>query len=44
MLATSALWFRYQDDPVLKGLTLDFPRRPSLDWWGPMGAENPRCL
>ena len=24
MLATSALWFRYQDDPILKGLTLDF--------------------
>lgn len=24
MLATSALWFRYQDAPILKGLTLDF--------------------
>jgi ABC-type cobalamin/Fe3+-siderophores transport system ATPase subunit len=24
MLATTALWFRYQDDPILKGLTLDF--------------------
>lgn len=24
MLATSALWFGYQDDPILKGLTLDF--------------------
>ncbi|MBT1630140.1 ATP-binding cassette domain-containing protein, partial [Klebsiella pneumoniae] len=24
MLATTDLWFRYQDEPVLKGLTLDF--------------------
>lgn len=24
MLATSGLWFRYQDEQVLKGLTLDF--------------------
>lgn len=24
MLATSDLWFRYQDEPVLKGLNLDF--------------------
>ncbi|EDN5780215.1 cobalt ABC transporter, partial [Salmonella enterica subsp. enterica serovar Tyresoe] len=23
MLATSDLWFRYQDEPVLKGLNLD---------------------
>ena len=23
MLATTDLWFRYQDEPVLKGLTLD---------------------
>lgn len=26
MLATTDLWFRYQDEPVLKGLTLDFSR------------------
>lgn len=32
MLATSALWFRYQDDPILKGLTLDFRRMPSPGW------------
>ena len=25
MLATTDLWFRYQDEPVLEGLTLDFP-------------------
>lgn len=39
MLATSALWFRYQDDPILKGLTLDFSTRPSPGWLGPMAAE-----
>lgn len=26
MLATTDLWFRYQYEPVLKGLTLDFSR------------------
>ncbi|MDI5349282.1 hypothetical protein MJL48_28100, partial [Salmonella enterica subsp. enterica serovar Kentucky] len=28
MLATSDLWFRYQDEPVLKGLNLDFSLSP----------------
>ena len=27
MLATHDLWFRYQDEPTLKGLTLDFSRQ-----------------
>ncbi|HAT1571060.1 energy-coupling factor ABC transporter ATP-binding protein [Kluyvera cryocrescens] len=27
MLATRDLWFRYQDEPTLKGLTLDFSRQ-----------------
>lgn len=27
MLATTDLWFRYQDEPTLKGLTLDFSRQ-----------------
>lgn len=27
MLATNNLWFRYQDEPTLKGLTLDFSRQ-----------------
>lgn len=44
MLATSALWFRYQDDPVLKGLTLDFSAQAVTGLVGPMDAENPRCL
>ncbi|WMY75314.1 energy-coupling factor ABC transporter ATP-binding protein [Buttiauxella selenatireducens] len=26
MLATESLWFRYQDEPVLKGVSLDFSR------------------
>lgn len=34
MLATTDLWFRYQDEPVLKGLTLDFSRHAVTGWWG----------
>ncbi len=33
MLATSDLWFRYQDEPVLKGLNLDFRSRLLPVWW-----------
>lgn len=33
MLATSDLWFRYQDEPVLKGLNLDFRFRLLPVWW-----------
>ncbi|XTZ39868.1 energy-coupling factor ABC transporter ATP-binding protein [Salmonella enterica] len=28
MLATDGLWFSYEDEPVLKGLTIDFSRQP----------------
>lgn len=37
MLATTDLWFRYQDEPVLKGLTLDFSRHAVT---GPVGANG----
>lgn len=33
MLVTSDLWFRYQDEPVLKGLNLDFHCRLLPVWW-----------
>ena len=38
MLATEALWFRYQDEPVLKGLTLDFSRQPVTGLVGANGC------
>lgn len=34
MLATTDLWFRYQDEPVLKGLTLDFSRHAVTGFGG----------
>ncbi len=39
MLATTDLWFRYQDEPVLKGLTLDFSRHAVT---GPGGGQRLR--
>lgn len=44
MLATTELWFRYQDAQVLKGLTLDFHSMPSPDWWEPTAVGNPPYL
>lgn len=44
MLATTDLWFRYQDEPVLKGLTLDFSHHAVTGLVGRTAAENPRCL
>nr|VXZ92713.1 Cobalt import ATP-binding protein CbiO [Klebsiella pneumoniae] len=44
MLATTDLWFRYQDEPVLKGLTLDFSRHAVTGLVGPTAAESRRCL
>lgn len=38
MLATDNLWFRYQDAPVLKGLTLDFSRQPVTGLVGANGC------
>ncbi|WP_318367756.1 energy-coupling factor ABC transporter ATP-binding protein [Enterobacter sp.] len=38
MLATEGLWFRYQDAPVLKGLTLDFSRQPVTGLVGANGC------
>lgn len=38
MLATKDLWFRYQDAPVLKGLTLDFSRQPVTGLVGANGC------
>lgn len=38
MLATEGLWFRYQDEPVLKGLTLDFSRQPVTGLVGANGC------
>lgn len=44
MLATSGLWFRYQDEQVLKGLTLDFSPMRLPGWWARTAAENRRYL
>ena len=41
MLATSALWFRYQDDPILKGLTLDFSTHAVTGLVGANGCGKP---
>lgn len=38
MLATSDLWFRYQDEPVLKGLNLDFSLSPVTGLVGANGC------
>ena len=38
MLVTDNLWFRYQDEPVLKGLTLDFSRQPVTGLVGANGC------
>lgn len=38
MLATSDLWFRYQDGPVLKGLNLDFSLSPVTGLVGANGC------
>nr|WP_318381140.1 energy-coupling factor ABC transporter ATP-binding protein [uncultured Enterobacter sp.] len=38
MLATEGLWFRYQDAPVLKGLTLDFSTQPVTGLVGANGC------
>lgn len=38
MLATDALWFSYQDEPTLKGLTLDFSRQPVTGLVGANGC------
>ncbi len=38
MLATENLWFRYQDEPVLKGLTLDFSCQPVTGLVGANGC------
>lgn len=38
MLATNDLWFRYQDEPVLKGLTIDFSRQPVTGLVGANGC------
>ena len=45
MLATTDLWFRYQDEPVPKGLTLDFSFHAVTGLvGGPTAAESRRCL
>lgn len=38
MLATSDLWFRYQNEPVLKGLNLDFSLSPVTGLVGANGC------
>ena len=38
MLATTDLWFRYQDEPVLEGLTLDFSRHAATGLVGANGC------
>ncbi|VFS06984.1 cobalt transporter ATP-binding subunit [Citrobacter koseri] len=44
MLATSGLWFRYQDEQVLKGLTLDFSPHAVTGLVGANGCGNRRYL
>lgn len=44
MLATTELWFRYQDAQVLKGLTLDFSQHAVTGLVGPTAVGNPPCL
>ncbi len=44
MLATSDLWFRYQDEPVLKGLNLDFSLSPVTGLVGANGCGSLRFL
>lgn len=38
MLVTENLWFSYQDEPTLKGLTLDFSRQPVTGLVGANGC------
>lgn len=38
MLATDGLWFSYQDEPTLKGLTIDFSRQPVTGLVGANGC------
>ncbi|TDT58978.1 cobalt/nickel transport system ATP-binding protein [Enterobacter sp. AG5470] len=38
MLATDNLWFRYQDEPILKGLSLDFSLQPVTGLVGANGC------
>ena len=38
MLATEGLWFSYQDEPILKELTLDFSRQPVTGLVGANGC------
>ncbi len=38
MLATSDLWFRYQNEPVLKGLNMDFSLSPVTGLVGANGC------
>lgn len=38
MLATESLWFHYQDEPVLKGVTMDFSRQPVTGLIGANGC------
>ncbi len=42
MLATSDLWFRYQNEPVLKGLNLDFSLSPVTGLVGANGCGSLR--
>jgi hypothetical protein len=44
MLATDGLWFSYQDERTLKGLTLISHASLSPGWWGRTAAANRRCL
>ena len=44
MLATTDLWFRYQDEPVLKGLTLDFSRHAVTGLVGANGSGKSTLL
>ena len=44
MLATTDLWFRYQDEPVLKGLTLDFSRHAVTGLVGANGCGKSTLL
>lgn len=38
MLATEGLWFSYQEEPILKGLTLDFSHQPVTGLVGANGC------
>ncbi len=43
-LSVSGLTFRYQDDNILKNLTMDFGAHQVTGLSVPTAAENPPCL